>query len=373
MKISVTIIVCLFFLFGCSSNEIKTNRVVKIDINAKSETNLPNISIKTIYPFETNDSSLFGDIASIEIFSNRVYLLDIFSSKSLVAFSLDGKYLNRTVFGKGPNEMINPYAFFVDRVNESVFVWDQTLNTMFKYDLDLNYLSKAKYNRHIQNFAIVNKNEILVQSNFYKDFNYTLYSKNLDTIIGQYIHDFPYDGVYGLLRPISALKRTFMIAPLDYSIYQLVDHNIYNVCNFDFGKYKLTRDECENSSITDIWRLINSGQRVSSLYEIAESESFLLFHVYFNREKFFYAYSSDTGRTFRLNDFFENGILPVCDIRGTIGNNIFYALIEPREMIKFQKSSGLKFFDFKVSVSQNPFLLCFSISSDSITDDSFNF
>lgn len=354
MKILVTIVVSTFLLLSCSSNEIKTNRVVQIDIDAESDINLPKISIESIYSLETNDSTLFGDIASIELFINRIYLLDIFSSKSLIAFSVDGKFINRTVFGKGPYEMINPYAFFVDRVNKSVLVWDQTLNTMFNYDLDLNFLSKNRYNRHIQNFSIINKNEILVQSNFYKDFNYSLYSNNLDTIIGQYIHDFPYDGVYGLLRPISIGKRTLMIAPLDYNVYQLTDHSLQSMYYFDFGKYKLKEEECENSSVTNIWNLINSGQRVSSLYEIAESENFLLFHVYINRKKIYYAYSFVTGKTLRLNDFFDNGTLPQCDIRGTIEKDIFYALVDPLEMKKFQKRSGQNFSDFKVNAFQNP-------------------
>lgn len=364
MKTTVTLIVVTFILLSCSTNEIKTNKVVKIDIDDKIDINLPKISIEFVSSLETNHSTLFGDIASIEYFSNRVYLLDIFSSKSLIEFSRDGSYVNRTIFGKGPNEMINPFAFFVDRDNESVLVWDQSLNTMFKYDLDLNYLSRNRYHRPIQNFSIINKSEILVQSHFYKDYIYKLYTNNLDTIIAQYIQDYPYSGVYGLLRPISISKRVLLIAPLDYNVYQLTDHGIHSEYYFDFGKYKLKQEECENRSLTDIWKLINSGQRVSSLYEIAESDNFLLFHVYFNRKKIYYAYSSVTGKTLKLNDYFDNGILPLCDIRGTIEKDIFYALVEPLEMIKFQKRRGLKLSENEISVNQNPFLLSFSISSE---------
>ncbi len=364
MKTSVTIIVVTFILFSCSTGEIKTNKVVKIDIEDKSDIFLPKVIIESVIPLETNDSTLLGEIESIEYFSNRFYLLDIFSSKSLIEFSKDGSYVNKTSFGRGPHEMINPFAFFVDGDNETVLVWDQTLNTMFKYDLELNSLSKNEYHRPIQNFAILNKNEILVQSHFYKDYIYKLYTNNFDKIIGQYIKDYQYSGVYGLLRPISAGKRILLIAPLDYNVYQLTGHDIHSEYYFDFGKYKLKQEECENSSITRIWKLINSGQRVSSLYEIAESENFLLFHVYFNQKTIFYAYSFISGKALRLNDYFDNGILPVCNIRGTIEKDIFYALVEPIEMIMFQKRAGLKFSEAEISINQNPILITFSISSE---------
>lgn len=363
MKTYFSFIVTLF-LFSCSTDKIKTTKIVKIDIEDKSVINLPKISIESITPLETNDSALFGNISSVEYFSNRLYILDIFSSKSLIEFSGAGAYLNRTNFGRGPNEMINPFAFCVDRDNELVLVWDQTLNTMFKYDLDLHYLSENKENRPIQNFSIINKNETLVQSNFYKDYVYKLYTNNLDTILGQYIQDYPYSGIYMLLRPISVNNRVFLIAPLDYNVYQFTDNGLHSEYYFDFGKYKLKQNECENSSLTDIWELINSGQRVSSLYEIAESENFLLFHVYFNQKTTFYAYSFVSGKTIRLNDYFDNGILPACKIRGTIENDTFYALVEPVEMIKFQNRTRQKLTEVQDSLNQNPFLLTFSISSE---------
>ena len=364
MKKSIILIVVTFALFSCSTDEIKTNKIIKVDIEDISDIKLPKISIEFVSPLETNDSTLFGEVEQIEYFSNRVYLLDIFSSKSLIEFSWDGSYVNRTNFGRGPKELINPFAFVVDNNNESVLVWDQTLSAMFKYDLDLNYISKNKYHRAIQNFSIINKNEILVQSRFYRDYIYKLYTNNFDSIIGQYIQDYPYSGVYGLLRPISTGRRVLLIAPLDYNVYQLTGHGIHSEYYFDFGKYQLKREECENIDLTTIWELINSGQRVSSLYEIAESENFLLFHVYFNQETIYYAYSFITGKTLRLNDYFDNGIMPVCDIRGTIEKDIFYALVEPLEMIKFQKRTGQKFSEVEISVNQNPILLTFSISSE---------
>lgn len=365
MKTSIALITLTFILFSCSTDNLKPKKIIKIDIEDKSGINLPKISIESVIPLVTNDSSIFGNIASIEYCSNRIYLLDIFVTKSLIVFSEDGGYISRTNVGRGPEEMINPFAFFVDKNNETVLVWDQTINTMFKYDLDLNFLSKNKYTRPIQNFSIINKNEILVQSHFYKDFNYKLYTSNFDTIIGQYIRDYPYSGTYGLLRPISINKRVLLIAPLDYNVYQLTDLGIHSEYYFDFGKYQLKRKELENNSLTNNLELINSGQRVSSLYEIAESENFLLFHVYFNKREIYYAYSFIKGKPLRLNDYFDNGILPVCKIRGTIGKDRFYALVEPLEMIKFQKSTGREFTRGEININQNPFLLTFSISSES--------
>lgn len=353
------LIVLILIFNSCSSDDNISRKIIRIDIEEKRDINLPKISIVSLNPLETNDSTLFGDIASIEFYSNRIYLLDIFKSRSLIEFSNNGNFINRTYFGRGPSELINPFAFCIDKNKKKILIWDQTLNTMFHYDLDLNYLSKHKYSHPIQDFLIVNNNEILVQSHFYKDYVYKLYSNDFDNIIKEYIQDNPHTGANLLFRPISTGKRILLIVPFDYNVYELTGHSLHSEYFFDFGNYKLKQREIEDQDLT--WDLINSGQRVSSLYEIAESENFLLFHVYFSQQKIFYAYSLDSDNTIRLNDYFDNESLPVCDIRGIIEKDVFYALVKPTEMIKFQEKTDHKLPEIIVNDVENPIFLTFRI------------
>lgn len=361
MRILYFLFAVSFFFISCSSKLNNEPTDVNIDINSKADVTKAIVSIESICLLETNDSTLIGNVGSMEYFSNHIYLLDIFSNKSLFVFSDDGFFINRTLLGRGPKELINPYSFCLDKFSKEVFVWDQTLNTMFTFDIDLNYKSQIKYQRPIQDFAILNKNEILVQSQFYKDYIYKLYSSNFDTILGQYIEDYPSSGIAGLLRPISNNKRILLLAPWDYNVYILANRKIHSEYYFDFGNYKLRKEECENGSVTSNWALINSGQRVSSLYEIAENRNFLLFHVYFNHKTIYYAYSIYNGIILRINDYFENGFLPICDVRGAIDNDLFFALVEPDEMRKFQNTTGKKYFKDEIKTTNNPYFMTFRI------------
>lgn len=358
----ICLIVIISSLYNCSSDEGSSPKIIKIDPNEKTDNKLPTLTIETQCQLETKDSTLFGDIMSIEFNSNRIYLLDVFTSKSLIEFSDKGKFIRRTDYGRGPNEMINPFAFFIDKNSNNILVWDQTLSMMFIFDSDLNYLSKQKYNVPIQSFAIVNKNEFLVQSQFYRDYVYKLYSADFEKIIGEYIPDNPKTTPSMLFRPISTDNNVLLIAPYDYHVYQLKEDSIHSEFFFDFGEYKLKGEEIEN--IYNALNLISTGQRVSSLNELAGSKKYILFHVYFNKKKIHYAYSRDTGKTIRLNDYFENGSLPFCDIRGIVEKDIFYALVKPSEMFKFHKETDIISTENNVQDIQNPFLITFRITAE---------
>lgn len=358
----ICLIVIIPSLYNCSSNESFSPTIIKIDPNEKADNKLPTLTIETKCQLETNDSSLFGNINSIEFYSNRIYLLDIFTSKSMIAFSDNGKFISRTNVGRGPNEMINPFAFCIDKNKNSILVWDQTLSTMFTFDSELNCLSKQKYNVAIQSFAVVNKNVFLVQSHFYHDYVYKLYSADFAKVINEYIPDNPKTVPTMLLRPISTENNVLLIAPYDYHVYHLTEDSIRSKFFFDFGEFKLKGEEIEN--IDNAMNLVSTGQRVSSLNELAESENYLLFHVYFNKKKIFYTHSLNTGKTIRLNDYFDNGSLPICDIRGIIEKDIFYALVKPSEMVKFFEKTEISLTEKNIDDTQNPFLIKFRIPSD---------
>lgn len=360
--IEICLIVFVSFLYSCSSNDGVSTKIIKIDPNKKADNNLPQVIIETECQLETNDSTLFGDVISIEFYSNRIYLLDIFTSKSLIEFSDKGKFIRRTYYGRGPNEMINPFAFFIDKNTNKILVWDQTLSMMFIFDSDLNCLSKQKYNVPIQSFAIVNKNEFLVQSQFYHDYVYKLYTADFEKIIGVYIPDNPKTTPTMLFRPISTDNNILLIAPYNYHVYHLTENSIHSEFFFDFGKYQLKGEEIED--IDNALNLVSTGQRISSLNELAESENYLLFHVYFNKKKIFYAHSRNTGKMIRLNDYFENGLLPSCDIRGIVEKDIFYALVKPSEMVKFHEETDIKTTENDIDDIQNPFLITFRITSE---------
>ena len=358
---SCILIILLSILFGCAKKSVDTKEVISINIRNEPDTNLPEVEIKSIVPLETNNSSLIGHIASIEHYSNNIYILDFLTNKSVMVFSNDGRFINKTELGKGPGEMLNPFAFFVDRKNENILVWDQALSSMYKFDLGLNHISHEKYNITIVDFAKQDNDKILVYNHYFGDYTYHLYSCKTNSIEQQFIPDLKYSGVVSLLRSIYKGKRTLLISPYDYNIYQLKDNNVYSELFIDFGGYNISKDDIERSSISDIWKLISVGQKVSSPYEIAENDNFILFHVYYKNDPIFYIHSTAQKNTYRLNDYFINGSLPKCHIRGFVDDDTFYAIVEPKDLLIFQGETGTKLVDYEIDPQQNPFFMTFKI------------
>lgn len=360
----ISLVVILFILASCTKEKTnKTNQLIKIDINDEINSILPKLSIKSVIPLEKNNQSLFGNIGTIEFVFNRIYMLDAFSSKSVLAFSENGTFINKTKLGKGPDEMINPFALFVDKAKKNVLVYDQTLNYIYVYDLDLNFLNKKEYKGvPILEFAKVNEDNWIVRSHYYKDYAHTLYNLNFNSIVKQYIPDIDYSGAQGLSRSVSTNNRTLLISSFDYNIYQLINNNIHSEYYFDFGKHNIEIQDVKKHGLSGIWKLTSSGERVSAPHEIAENNDFLLFHVFYKGDPIYYIYSTKQEKTYRLNDYFEKGILPKCEIRGTLENNDFYAMVEPVDMFDFQENTTHKLFDGEISIQGNPFIITFSIS-----------
>mgnify|MGYP000202535794 CR=1 FL=1 len=60
---------------------------------------------------ETNESCLLGAIDQIEVFANKIYILDSYQTKSIYVFDKEGKYLNRLEGNRrGPGEF-NAFMF----------------------------------------------------------------------------------------------------------------------------------------------------------------------------------------------------------------------------------------------------------------------
>lgn len=355
-------IIILICLLGCSPKDELKRKTIEINIKEKVKEDLPKLTIKSATKLETNDSSLFGDISTVEYYLDRVYLLDMFSSKSVLAFSDKGGFVNKTKLGKGPDELINPFALFVDRKEQNVLVWDQVLMTIFKFDLDLNFLSKEKYEGvPLIEFSKIDKNKTLVRSHYNQDYAFTLYEGNTKSYKNQFVKDFKYSGGQGLFRSISLGDRVLLISSFDYNIYEYLNEKVHSLYYLDFGKYKITNKDIAEKGVQGIWNLISSGKKVSAPNEIAQSKNYLLFHVYFRSEPVYYIYSIYNEKVYRLNDYFDEGILPKCKVKGTLNDDQFYALVEPKDMIEFQKKHNTKLVNYKINLQDNPYIITFRL------------
>lgn len=353
-----------FQIVSCSKYNENKPSTIEIDIDQTDSELNPIIVIKSFSPVESDKYSYFGDIEKMEYFQGKFYLFDPITSMALFVFSNDGKFLNKTKIGEGPTEIELPTAFFIDKFERNIAVYDMAgfLNT---YSLDLNFISKKRYTNDlpINDFEKVNNTDTLVISHQGIDDLYTIWSSNKKLNNKSFIKDFNYNGVQSLSRHISTSNKTFLVAPFDYHVYNYDDGEISKEIYFDFGNKKTTQDDIIKHGISGCWRLIRSGERVSSITEIATNSDFLLFHVYYRNEAIFYVYSFNKGILYNLNHYFENGLLPKSRIRGITNEGLFFATVQSDELAQFKNLNKSQLpLDLIMDKNEDLYIMTFTLS-----------
>ncbi len=357
----------LFLIASCTTKEQEVPSQKVIQIDPKQETNqfLPELTVHSMIPLESNDSSLIANIRTIEYFKDKFYIINFITitNGSLLAFSKDGKFINKTLSGKGPGENVDPFALFIDRKEGKIHLYDQRGGKINIYDSSLNYLEHKRVEGvPLSNFAILDNQDILISTHYYRDYVFKIYTPNLDSLKHQFVEDWDYNWGAGVERAISTLHRTLLISPYDYNVYELIGDTIKSVLYIDVGDNKITRTDVEENDISKVIDLRRSGERVSSPYNIAESNNFLSFSIYHDENKN-YLYSFKSDNIYLLNEYFDIGMIPECKVSGVIEDDMFYALVMPEALMEFQQNyNQTEFDDIEVSDNQNPFILTFSIS-----------
>lgn len=86
---------------------------------------------------ETNNDVLIGNISSVQIYNDTIFVLDINKARGLFMFDKDGRFLKRIGnVGKGTGEYINPNDFTIDKQNKHIYILDTRAQKILKYDLN---------------------------------------------------------------------------------------------------------------------------------------------------------------------------------------------------------------------------------------------
>ena len=88
-----------------------------------------------VVPLQTNDESVIGYINQVNIIDDIIYVLDIWQTKSIKAFSMDGKFIKR--YGKegnGPFEYVEPSDIHI--CDGYINVFDQWQQKVIEYDMN---------------------------------------------------------------------------------------------------------------------------------------------------------------------------------------------------------------------------------------------
>lgn len=361
-KLRCVILILIILTFSMCTKESETTHI-KIDPEKAYDSDLPKLKITSIVPLETTTSSLLGKIEKMESIDDKFYILDPRTGRSLMAFSKEGKFINKTDLGEGPGQIQRPQSFTINRVDQKILVYD-FISYINEYDLDLNFISRTHFKGvPVVDFSITNQRDTIVYSHYEGDYVYTLYSGESNKKVKKYIEDFKYSGVQGINRSISNTHEILFIAPYNYYVYRLKQDKITKGFYFDFGKYKLTEEDVKKGGVSGCWKLVRSGERVSSLSNISETENFVSFSVKDYKERLFYSYSRKTNNLYKINNYFTSNQIPKCNIMSVSSEgDFFHALVDPDDLLEFQNKTGKKLIQEEINADQNPYLLTFELT-----------
>jgi hypothetical protein len=145
MKIYLLLIAVCILLSQCthSSKESKEPSKSGNDVfttidfgNIKTEKMSEIIDNYSFVKLESNEDAIVGNIGQIEVYKEKIYILDRYTSRTLYVFSIEGTFIRKLAFkGNGPGEFISPSSFYID-TKGYILILDATLNRLLKYNLD---------------------------------------------------------------------------------------------------------------------------------------------------------------------------------------------------------------------------------------------
>jgi len=375
INLFITSLIALLFLPECQTNERKSFQAKNIEIDLdRKDGPTPIVLIDRIIPLEMTENSILSDTYSLNVkyYDDKFYVLDIYGSRCLYVFNNEGLLINRTKTGRGPGELINPFAFDIDRDKNIVQLWDQRLSSMINLDLDLNIVSSSKWDTiRIIDFRILNNDRLLVYHNALKGgllesnqlreyYQYTLYEKNFSNSTRLNLTVFARNPPVTLPNPFSIGDEILLIAPRDLTVYKLADAKVEPAYNLDFGKYGFSKGELKGLSDNEKEYMENNGERSRGMGIIQKTTSFLLSVVVFMNQPITILHSLETGINYNLNECFDKNLLPVCFTQFAIEETSFLALVEPGSLKSFVESNS-QYSDLDISEDDNPYIIIYTI------------
>lgn len=348
---------------GCNPKVDNNDTIETIYINLDNENGKPSrIVIEKIVKLET-EQSLVGQLNCLQAYKDKFYILDKRITKSLYAFDLNGQLISKTIVGRGPNEIIHPFAFAIDRINDLVLVYDVRQRSIVTMDLNLNKISEKKIPDlvSVNDMRYIGNDSMLVRfSDEISNSEFTVYGNGFSEATTLDIINF--DSIPTTTpSPFSSGDELLFIAPWDNTIYQLKSGSLVKRYYLDFGKYNFTDEEYEFRQLDERKADVRTGKRVGPNATLEKTDKFLMTSFYYKDTRLTYFYSLATGINYNLNDAVHNNIIPYGLTWGALDSDTFFATVYPADMKKFIDANP-SYEYLNVSESDNSYIVIYSIT-----------
>jgi hypothetical protein len=144
IKTYILILLCSSMFFACKHIEtVELMESALYTINLDSIPTVDNFRMSSTFRkakairLEETDYAVIGEINSMQVFDNYIFILDIDKAKKLFMFDKNGKYLRQIGrLGQGPGEYLYISDFCLDTINREIYILDSSKKMLYKYNFD---------------------------------------------------------------------------------------------------------------------------------------------------------------------------------------------------------------------------------------------
>lgn len=286
------------------------------------------ISVERLLPLETSDESLFGSIDQLEVWKDRIYLLDTYKTNAVLVFSTtDGKFIQKIAgTGNGPGEFLTPHSFWIDYHDGSLYVLDRMMSKLLKYNLEnLDYEAEIKLPELSPlAFCVPTEGDYLYYFPLRKKdlFGGKQYVKadEKGKVVSTY-YDAPASGkiLHGNSAPFYVYEGKLRVCPyFSNRVYEWVNDSLKVCWEMKWGDNTLPEaslfEKSEGSG--EVMREILTNNYIRLLY-VYENRATLAVKYYIQRDFYLSAYHKSSGRVFNMkaaavqDDLGLGGVFPL--------------------------------------------------------------
>lgn len=310
-----------FFLFSCSAKDSKKD-FETITFKTEQASLKDSLDFKFI-PLATNDDCLIGQISSIQLINDRLFIEDKYRSNALFVFDLQGHFI--TTIGKhgiGPNQYSRIFDFDIDTKGKKVAISDRDTGRILFYDLnDYHFLYAKKTSFSYQSFLFSNDGKIYFFSNSgfkkrYKSKN-SYYVMRADSLSLKSEKEFyKADFISNFSEGISGKSGLYRCNQTIFIYHQLFPY-VYRIENNELKQtYKINIASCKFPTVEYLQHAAGNNQDYTNslhnseyitCYSIKETKELLVLSLNKNNQPYiaFYNKLLKTGYIYSIADYFK--------------------------------------------------------------------
>lgn len=366
----ISMIFSLFLIcYSCTDERHNSTGPEIIDVTGAGMISELDFKIVNIIQLESNDRSIIGHASPVKYYKDRIFLFDKTTNKSLFAFDTTGKFINRTMMGRGPSELLFPVAFTIDEKNDMILIYDQGSFRLMMYDFNLNYIKHINANEiFMSDLAMINDSIFLVRHRSLKSKNiegaefyaYTLYNTDFKSGRHSDIVLTSNTTPSAMGNPITKRDGSLLfISEYDYTIYRLREESITEAYRIDFGEKGYSDEELHLLSTAEMFEQRSAGRKIVHFHSLISSKSFLVVTYLTDIFRSVF-YSPETDKVYDFDSNIKNRLFPECKIWGSIRDDLFYATTTPSDLNEFIENTN-QYSSIKITDNDNPYLITFKV------------